>query len=77
MQEDLNKNMKAKILIIDLILIISTLVIMNYYNHSMNYGLAALEDAGKVLICLILLGIELLTAIIVFLIWVFSKIKKK
>ena len=73
--EDSSRIMKVKIFIIDVILIISTLELLNYYNNMSNYGLAALEDVGKVQLCLCFLAVEIFILIIIFILWLIKKIK--
>ena len=73
--EDSSRVMKVKIFIIDVILIISTLELLNYYNNTSNYGLAAFEDVGKVQLCLCFLAVEIFILIIIFILWLIKKIK--
>lgn len=52
------------ILLIDIILIIITLILLCITNSSDNVGLAALENAGKYVVFLIALAIELIILVI-------------
>ena len=66
--------MKAKIImIIDVIFIVMTVLYIWYIDNSESYGLAALEDVGKVVLGLGFLGVELLILIIVCIIMIYKK----
>ena len=66
--------MKAKIIMaIDVIFISITAFYIWYIDNSESYGLAALEDVGKVVLGVGFLGVELLILIIVCIIMIYKK----
>ncbi|MBD5520241.1 MAG: hypothetical protein HDR03_03320 [Lachnospiraceae bacterium] len=70
--------MKAKIImLIDVISIIITIFYIRYINNRESYGMAALEDVGKVVLGLGFLGVELLILVIVCIIIIYQKFHKR
>ena len=61
------------ILLLDIILIITTVIMLCITNSSDNIGLAALEDAGKYMVYLIALATELIILVITVIITVYKK----
>ena len=69
--------MKKKIVIIDTLLIVITYLLMVYIDNLKSYGLAALENVGKVVLCLIGLGIEATVLIVVAIVAIIQRIRAK
>lgn len=67
--------MKKKILITDIIFIVITISLLLYFNYTESTGLAALEDAGKFVVCLLCLGVEALILITLCVICLCKKAK--
>lgn len=70
------KYIKRALFIVDCLLIIITAILLVHYNNSDKYGLAALEDTGRFVVCLIALGIETLILLSALAIWLFRKFTK-
>ncbi len=61
--------MKKTILIIDIIFIIITFLLAVHFNYSNSTGLAALEDVGNFVKCLIILVVEILLLVYIGVSW--------
>lgn len=61
--------MKKTILIIDIIFIIITFLLAVHFNYSNITGLAALEDVGNFVKCLIILVVEILLLVYIGVSW--------
>lgn len=69
--------MKKRILIIDIVLLIITAALLVYYEcFSHSYGLAALEEVGKAVVCLFSLGAEIIILIVLIIMWLYGKVRK-
>ena len=61
--------MKKKIIaILDLGCMLITVAILLYYNYKPSYGLAALTAVGRIVGCMIALGVEIVILIVIFII---------
>lgn len=65
--------MKKKIIIIDVIFIIITILFLFYFNYSDSIGMEALESMGRFVICLLCLCVELLVLIVSGVILLYQK----
>ena len=71
-------NMKIKLIrIIDVILIVITNLYLLYLNSDVSYGVVALDDLGKVVLCMFLLGLYILILIVTCIIMIYKKTHEK